>query len=47
MPCDQVCHQQFGTAGGRGLHDRVPERRHPPAEDAGHQLAEEVLPDDR
>lgn len=47
VPCDQVRHQQFGTPGGRGLHDRVPEWCHPPPEDAWHQLAEEMLPDDR
>ena len=47
MPRDQVRHQQPGAPRGRRLHDRVPERRHAPAEDARHWLAEKVLPDDR
>lgn len=46
-PPRQVRHQQSGAAGGGGLHDRLPERRHAPAEDARHRLAKEVLPDDR
>lgn len=43
----QVCHQHAGADGGGGLHDRVPERRHPPQENARPRLAEEMLPDDR
>lgn len=43
----QIRDQQSGAAGGRGLHDRVPERSDAPQEDAGPRLAEEVLPDDR
>lgn len=43
----QVCDQHAGADGGGGLHDRVPERRHPPQKDARPRLAEEMLPDDR
>lgn len=43
----QVCHQHAGADGGGGLHDRVPERRHPPQKNARPRLAEEMLPDDR
>lgn len=43
----QVCNQHAGADGGGGLHDRVPERRHPPQENARPRLAEEMLPDDR
>lgn len=42
----QVRDQQPGAAGGRGLHDRVPEWGHAPQEDARPGLAQEMLPDD-
>lgn len=43
----QVRHRHAGAAGGRELHDRLPERGHVPEEDADRGLAEEVLPADR
>lgn len=45
--CPQVRCEQPGAAGGRRLHDRLPERSNASQEDAWHQLAEEMLPDDR
>lgn len=44
--CPQVRCEQPGAAGGRRLHDHLPERSDSSQEDAGHQLAEEMLPDD-
>lgn len=43
----QVCDQQPGATGGRGLYDCVPEWCHTTPENAGDRLAEEMLPDDR
>lgn len=45
--CPQLCDQHAGADGGRGLHDRIPERRHTAQENAGPGLAEEMLSDDR
>ena len=46
MVCVQLRHQQPGAAGGRGLHDHLPEWSHSPPQDARDQLVQEVLPDD-
>lgn len=45
--CSQVCCEQPGAAGSRGLHDCLPEWSNSSQKDAWHQLAEEMLPDDR
>lgn len=45
--CPQLRDQHTGADGGRGLHDRIPEWRHTPQENAGPGLAEEMLSDDR
>lgn len=47
ISCHQVRREQPGAAGCRRLHDCLPERSDSSQEDARHQLAEEMLPDDR
>lgn len=44
--CPQVRCEQPGVAGGRRLHDCLHEWSNSSQEDARHQLAEEMLPDD-
>lgn len=46
-PLPQVRDRHPGAAGGRELHDHLPERSHVPEEDAHRELAEKMLPADR